>query len=251
MPYTKPYTYTTGATLTAQNQNSNDEAAKKYVNQGIVVGDFATETLDTEDIARGEFEPITKSHSFVTGHHHGGHKTPRAQDRAYFTSHIKPSLQVSNTYFAYQPLYETGTEINLEYDADVIIDFGAPFISELNVVQTNEWWDSLQFLEIEDLSSNTVTRYGVTRAYSFEEIPLSSSIPASGGSVDPFGGLPPSSVLGNEPDGKYAVRRWIGWRKGLSLTAGRYLIRSVINAKVEEGYTSSRNFTIEILYKSN
>ena len=58
MAFVKPYTYTTGAVLTAANQNLNDEAAKLYVNQQVVSGDISSNTIDTDDISRGEIEAI-------------------------------------------------------------------------------------------------------------------------------------------------------------------------------------------------
>lgn len=250
MAFVKPYTYTTGAVLTAANQNLNDEAAKLYVNQQVVSGDISSNTIDTDDISRGEIEAISKSMRFETGNHYAAHNGIDPITRAYFTSHIKPRAQTSNSLLLFPPLWETGTEVSLEYEADILFDFGGTFISTENDIQSNAWWDSLVFLEMVNLANGDVTRYGVTRSYSFEEVEPDSSNPAPGGSVDPFGGNYIANTLGNDADTKFALRRWIGFRKVLSgLSPGRYLFRTVVNPKVEQGFASARNYTIEVFYK--
>lgn len=247
MPYSKSYTYADGTVLTAANQNLNDEAAKHYVNQEVTQGDLAS-TFDTEDIQRGELEPITSSHSFTTGHIHGLSNGVDQVSRAYFTSHIKPSIQTVNDWYVYTPLYETGTEVNMEYDGIVLYNFGGTFASSPNDVQANGFWDSVIFLQVTDLSTGDVTRYGNTRAYTYEETDVIST--AASGNTDPFGATgQPSSTLGDEdPENQYSVRRWCGFCQSISLDKGRYLFTVVVNAKVEKGYTSARSFTIETLY---
>jgi hypothetical protein len=131
LAYSKSYTYADGTVLTADNQNSNDEAAKFYVNQEVIQADFSND-FTTSDIARGEVEPILGSHSFTTGHIYGGSNSKTTLERAYFTSHIKPTIQTSNSLYIYTPLYETGTEVDMEYDGLVIYDFGGTFISQAN-----------------------------------------------------------------------------------------------------------------------
>jgi hypothetical protein len=249
MAFVKPYTYVDGSVLDAENQNLNDEAAKTYVNQGISTLDYANGSIGTENIARGEIEPITKSHRFETGHHYAAHNGIETTSRAYYTSHIKPRNQQSNTFFVYAPLWETGTEVNLEYDADIIFDFGGTFISLENDPKPQRWWDSVVFLEMYNVATNETTRYGVTRSYSFEEVPVDSSNPTAGGNVDPFNGYYINNTIGNESEAKFSVRRWIGFRKKLTFPPGRYQFRVVINPKVEQGFTSARNFTTEVFYK--
>jgi hypothetical protein len=249
MAFVKPYTYVDGAVLTAENQKSNDEAAKEYVNQNIAGDDFVLNAIGTEEISPGEIEPITKSMRFECNAHYAAHNDIEQLNRAYFTSHIKPRAQQSNTKFIYQPLWETGTEVNVEYPSRVIVDFGGTFISLENEVRSNRWWDSVVFLEQLDLQTGEITRFGSTRGYSFEEVNVTATgNPNAGGNVDPWNGNEPGNVLNNESETRFAVRRWIGFRKHLTLQPGRYAYRTVINAKVEQGFTSARNFTIEVFH---
>ena len=43
MAFTKPHNYVDGQTLDADDQRSNEEAAKVYVNQEIVPADYGTD----------------------------------------------------------------------------------------------------------------------------------------------------------------------------------------------------------------
>lgn len=253
MAFTKPYTYVDGTVLTAENQNLNDDAAKVYVNQGIGASDYAANSLNTENISRGEIEPITKSMRFETGLHHAAHNDIEQTNRAYFTSHIKPRAQQSNSFFVYQPLWETGTEISVEYPAYIMFDFGGTFISLENDVKSQRFWDSVIYLEETNVDTGVQTRYNATISYSFEEVNIGISNPSPAGTVDPFGGQYIGNTLGNEDEARFALRRWIGFRKVLNKQAGqegRYNYRLVINPKVEQGFTSARNFTIEVFYRT-
>ena len=73
MAFVKPYTYVDNQVLTAENQKSNDEAAKEYVNQNIGQSDFVDNALGTEEISPGEIEPITKSMRFECNAHYAAH----------------------------------------------------------------------------------------------------------------------------------------------------------------------------------
>jgi hypothetical protein len=246
LAYSKSYTYADGTVLTADNQNSNDEAAKFYVNQEVIQADFSND-FTTSDIARGEVEPILGSHSFTTGHIYGGSNSKTTLERAYFTSHIKPTIQTSNSLYIYTPLYETGTEVDMEYDGLVIYDFGGTFISQANDVQSNGKWDSILYLQVTNIDSKQVTLYSNTASYTFEESDVNN---AYSGNHDPFGdyGNIPASFSQEDPEDQYSTRRWCGFCQYISLSAGRYAFTVVVNAKVEQGFASARSFNIEVLY---
>jgi len=53
MAFVKPFTYVDGQTLDFDDQRSNEEAAKVYVNQEIVIGDITTD-LDYDESRKGQ-----------------------------------------------------------------------------------------------------------------------------------------------------------------------------------------------------
>ena len=67
MAFVKPYNYVDGTVLSGANQQLNDDAVKKYVNQGIVFADYADSNIDFDQIQSGELQPITNQYRFVSG----------------------------------------------------------------------------------------------------------------------------------------------------------------------------------------
>lgn len=246
MPFTKPYTYTTNNILTATGQNSNDVAAQDYINQEIEVADYDSYTFNYDDIQRGELEPITNHHQFTTGEIYGIANLTELTDRSYFTSHIKPTIEVSNNFVIYMPVYESGPCIELEADASILITFGGEVISGDNDTAANGFWDSKIILRVYNNSTYQYTDYEHTTAYTFEEVDMTETV---SGSKNPFGVTGKPSSLGQELDEiKYSVRRWIGFHKIVSLTKGNYSFAVYVNPKVEQGFFAARSFLTEVFY---
>lgn len=236
MSYTKTYTYTNGTTLTASDQTTNDDGAKKAINQDTVQADLATDGFDYDSIQRGELEPITNHHQFTTGEIYGNFSDVKVRERAYFTSLIKANNQTGS--LQYVDLFDTGSRIVLEDDANLFITFGGAFVSDENSTVTfgpgRGRWDSTVILKIYNEDTNSTTYIDGTVAYSFEE-----TTAASAGTYDPG-----TLTLSGKTN-----RRWIGWEwMTSSLSSGAYRICLVIDPKVEQGFSSARSYTIECFY---
>lgn len=239
MPYTKPYTYTTGAVLTASGQDSNDAAMKKFINQGIVAGDIASATFGFDSIARGELDPITNHHQFTTGEVYGMATSNENIDRSYFTANIKPVDMTGSVTTIWTPIFQTGTTIEVEYEGTILITFGANFISSSNTVLPHGEWDSKVILRYND--GTGWQDIDGTVAWSFEED--NTGTPASAGTRVP--GL----LEQGTPESALSFRRWIGWTWNLhQMPAANYQFAVFINAKVDEGFCSARSWTCEVFY---
>jgi len=242
MSFTKPYTYTTGNILGAADQNSNDDAVKKAVNQDTVAGDLKSDSYDFDSIESGELDPIVNHHHFMTGEDYGQSSGLDEVDRSYFTSHIRPSSQTGAGVVLWTPIFETGTTYELEETGDVLVNFGAAFTCTNNQIQVSGLWDSKVVMRYNDGSGWTDIEG--TRAYTFE-----------GARVSPLGTVSPTDVAidtfgyPGSVQSELCVRRWIGFHWHVpALPAGNYQFAVFVNAKCEEGFVSARSFTAEIFY---
>jgi hypothetical protein len=238
MPYTKTYNYVDGAVLNATSQNSNDDGVKVFVNQGVTSADYAQYTFDTSDIVRGELDPINNNYVMTTGDVWGRFNDSNSERRSYFTAETKSSrtTQLAATSVQWQPIYESGDLLTLEHDAKVMITFGGLFVSTANEDNTKGKWDSPVYLVTESPAGAVLQTVSATVAYTFEE---AGSTPSAG--VKNPGTL---NLSGAGPGN----RRWIGFSKVLTLTAGQYRIYVAVNPKVEQGFCSARQWTCEVIY---
>ena len=250
MPYTKPNTFADGASLNASDIDGNDQALRKYINGEVVQADLANDAFDTPEIQLGEYQPITNEYTFATGIDTGNATGIEPEDRAYFTSNIKKGRQTDNSLFIWTASYHTGPEIYLEQTADVLITFGGTYVSQENDIAAKGFWDSQIKLAYTYGNNQQLTFVEQTRSYTFEEAQPTATV---SGTFDPFGltGKPSSALPGYElTEISYGLRRWIGWTMILrNLAPGSYKFSYYINAKVERGFTSARNFKAEVFYK--
>lgn len=231
MSFTKPYTYTTGAVLDASNQRANDDAAKIYINQGAVLTDIVDESLNTDNFAKGEYNPINGSHQFVNGEIFGRFNNAEDLSRSYYTSNTKANSQTGANSVQYQDIFETGDRVVLEYPGFVFVSFSCLFKDRENDVEPAGRWESEVYLKVVNESTNTITYEAATLAYHFEE-----SNAGPSGAVDPGGTF-------------LMCRRIVGFQKVLNnLSAGTYRISAVTNPRVEQGFAESRSFSLEIFY---
>jgi hypothetical protein len=245
MSFTKPYAYVDGNVLSGANQQLNDDAVKKYVNQGIVFADYADSNIDFDQIQSGELQPITNQYRFVSGEVLGQFSDKEVVNRAYFTSNIKTGRQTSTNPVQYQSIYNTGQTLYLSSTADILITFGGTFISDENEVQGKGKWDSKIALRYRDSTSNNWETIEGTRSYSFEETTAATAAPRNATNTS----LLLANGYGPTTDAQYCLRRWSGWTwvvKGLP--AGEYSFILMVSAKVEQGYSSARSFTCEVFY---
>jgi hypothetical protein len=238
MPYTKTYNYVDGATLSATGQNANDDGVKIYVNQDVVSSDYAADTFDTPDIVRGELDPINNNYMMTTGDVWGRFNDSNSERRSYFTAETKSSrtTQLASTSVQWQPIYESGDLLNLEHDEKVLITFGGLFVSNANEDNTKGKWDSPVYLVAESPAGTAIATQAATVAYTFEEA----------GSTPSAGVKNPGTL--DLTDAGPGNRRWIGFSKMFSLTAGLYRLYVAVNPKVEQGFCSARQWTCEVFY---
>jgi len=252
MPYTKLATFIDGTSLNADGINLNDQELRKYINGKIVQADLANDAFDTPEIQLGEYQPITNEYTFATGFDTGNNTGIDREDRSYFTSNIKKGRQTDNNLYIWTSSYHSAPELYLEQTADVIITFGGAYISHENSVapvgvNPSGFWDSEIKLAYTYEDIQKLTFVEQTRSYTFEEADMSDS---SLGVFNPFGLTGKPNQPTENPEISYGLRRWIGWTAVLrNLAAGSYKFSYYINAKVEEGYSSARNFKAEVFYK--
>jgi len=241
MPFSKPYNYVDGTVLTSTGQDSNETAAKIYINNKIVPGDIAQSTYDFDSFQKGELDPITNHYSFVTGEIYGRALQNESLDRAYFTSNVKAVNQTGDAITVWLPTYETGTTFSLERQATVMITFGATYISNSNVQQAHGRWDSKCLLRYND--GSTWQNIDGTRAFTFEE-----NTAAAAGTRNPASGsLSAYSKVNDVPERGF--RRYMCYNWMISnLAPGDYQFIVAVNPKSEEGYCSARTFTCEVFY---
>jgi hypothetical protein len=238
--YTKQYNYVDGQVVDASGQIVNDAGARTAINQETYIADIDSNTFDYDSIQRGEYDPVTGSHQFTSGDVFGGFSDTKINNRSYFTSETKANDQTGST--QYQDIFETGTRFEMEVGGSVFVTFGATFISTENILNTappysngshpgRGKWASPIYLRLTNEQDNTVEYIAGTLAYTYEETGA-----ASASTTDPGGS-------------GTTVRRWIGWQWMLkNINFGLYQVCVVINPKVESGYCSSRQFTVETFY---
>lgn len=246
MSYNKPFNYVDGNVLAWTEQNSNDSSAKIYINQDILQADYNSDVFNTSDFQRGELNPITNQHQFTTGEVFGRfNDSAITRDRSYFTAHTKTNdaTQTSASSKQYQAVYECGDTVVMEHDGSVFFTFGAQFISLANDVNTKGKWDSRVYLMISTPTTPVPTIIQGTRCFSYEE----TSAVGFAGTTDPgsvnYSGTPPAREDYNQN------RRWMQFQWMVkNLPAGQYRFFVAINPKVEMGYSSARQYTMEVFY---
>lgn len=237
MAFVKPYAYADGTVLTDDNQALNEEAAKVYVNQEIVVADAAS-TFAFDEIETGELQAITNDHKFCSSAIYGQHMDSESQNRAYYTSTTKANSQTSATSIVYRDLFGTGKQIVVDQACTVIISFQGAFSAEINSSTSGgdgsgQWENKVLLKHIDYTQTNPAPQYRdvSTACYVFEN-----AGPASGV-------IAPGSTSTHTAD-----RRQIMFQLRIVLAKGRHDFNVSVNPKVEKGFTSARNITVEVFY---
>lgn len=248
MSYVPPNNWANGDTLDVTDLKENNDAARNYVNQEITGAELASESFDYDSLQVGEFEPITSSHRFVTGEVKGLHNDIQGVNRSYFTSHIKPGQQTDLNAQAWHPISECGHFVTIDQNADLLINFGATFICLENNRITTAPRRYASRVQLRYYDGSRWYDIGGTRAFAYEEhydSTTTTAISAAGPSTMPNNVSGYSSDFGVEK----TFRRWIGWCWHVnSLPPGDYVFGVFVNAGVEEGFSSARNFTVETFY---
>jgi len=248
MSYVPPNNWINGDILDATELKANNDAARKHVNQDIVGAELGNESFDYDSLQVGEFEPIASSHRFVTGEVKGLHNDIQGINRSYFTSHIKPGQQTDLNAKAWHPIAECGHFVTIDQSADLLINFGATFACGENgriVAYPRRYPSKIQMRYYDGSQWFDI---GGTRAFAYEE--HYNTVTATASTADG-----PSKMLDNvngyasDQGVEKNFRRWVGWCWHVqNLPPGDYVFGVFVNAGVEEGFSSARNFTIETFY---
>ena len=260
MSFTPPNVFSADTTIEAQELLQNTEAARFYVNNGIVQADIADHSIGFLKIAPGEYRPVDQSYVFVTGDVHGNATDRTITNRAYFTSTTKANNQAGANSVQFQDVYNTGQRIYIEERATVFVTFSGAFISTKNLSSTelNGWndanengeidegeqyaiyadhpgqghWPSAILLRITNENTGVTEYHEQTLCYSFEEA----------GGVAALGTVEPGAT-GN------VNRRFIQFQyMTTTLEPGYYQFTVAINPRVEQGFATARQFTLETFY---
>lgn len=235
MAFVKPYTYVDGQTLDFDDQRLNEEAAKVYVNQEIVIGDIGVD-LDYDEIEAGEYQPITGDHKFASSFIAGQNINNEALNRTYFTSTTKANTQTAATSVQYRDVAGCGKQIVLDQSAQVLISWEVAFIASSNSTTSGgdgqgQWENKVLLKHIDYSAANpTPTYIAGTRGYVFE----------------PTGA--PSGLLDPNAGGNAAAYRQVMGSYSLTLSRGKHDLQLAINPKVEAGWASAKNFLVEVFY---
>ena len=237
MAFVKPYTYVDGAVLTADNQEANEQALQLYVNQQIVAGDIAVDTVVGESIATPRFINAVNTAEFVTKTIQGRSMIKLQHDFAYFSSTTKGRNQTSTTIKDYQTLNTTGTEVVIyKNNTKVMITIYFKAVGDENTAggtgryPGNGQWDNEFILQYE--KDGLETDYIGTRSYVFEDTRIGSSL----GAKNP--GL----------NGHASGHRSIMISRMIQLDVGRYKFSVSVNPKVEKGNINCQSFLIETFH---
>lgn len=234
MAYTQPFPYVNGNTLSSVEIISNEESMKNFVNQEIAKADIAVLSLDKTDIAKGSYNAIERSYSFVTGDIVGQHALKNISNREYQTSTAKNNVQTTG--IQWQDICNSGVRVHAKQTCIAIINVMVNYKVNDNEVlppqgQGNGLWFNTLILSVRNIADNSRTLYeNSTDTYVFE---------GSGGVLDtkdPGAGAEQAS--GRVCHVTYRI----------SLQAGYYGITMTVNPHNEEGWTEAKNMTVELFY---
>ena len=237
MAFVKPYTYVDGAVLTADNQEANEQALQLYVNQQIVAGDIAVDSVVGESIATPRFVNAVNTAEFVTKTIQGRSMIRLRHDFAYFSATTKGRNQTSTSVEDYQSLNTTGAEVVIyKNNTKVMITIYFKAVGDENTptgsgrYPGNGDWDNTFKLQYE--KDGLITTYGGTRSYVFEDTLVGSA----SGVFDPgLTGIP-------------AGHRSIMISRMIQLDVGRYKFSVAVNPKLEKGNINCQSFLIETFH---
>lgn len=236
MGYTKAYTYVDGTVLTGDDQASNENGLKQYVNQEITSADVDNDSVVGEVIASPRLVSAVYTADFISKTIQGISTLRLPQKYTWFTSTTKGSNQTSTTVKDYQTLSNTGSEVIIYQDyTPVMINvylnaFGytvEPFLySRASGVWSND------FVLMYEVNSKITYLTGTTQ-YVFEKTTAAKNV------NEPIDAGANSNACGH---------RSIMFTRVLTLNKGRYKFGIAVNAKVQRGNINVKTFTIETFH---
>lgn len=236
MGYTKAYTYVDGTVLTGDDQASNENGLKQYVNQEITSADVDNDSVVGEVIASPRLVSSVYTADFISKTIQGVSTLRLPQKYTWFTCTTKGNNQTSTTVKDYQTLSNTGSEVIIYQDyTPVMINVylnaygyeNGTFVHGANI---GKW--SNQFVLVYEVNSK-ITYLTGTSQYVFEDTAAAKNAnePLEAGATD--------NACGH---------RSVMFTRVLTLNRGRYKFAIAINSKVDRGNINVKTFTIETFH---
>lgn len=226
MPF-DPTTYTAGDPVLASTVENSLFSLRRYVNRGIVAGDFTTNTVTTEDILEGDPVGATRTDYWaVSG---DVHSVQASSDR------------VNRQYLSGTP------QVVADYSLVVSFDQSWPGLSKSFVVErealviTNIW--AMVVVGENNLSLNAISP--TNNAFFARGRNVFSASTTKHFIEDPGVAAPDS---GPQDAGSPMNRRPFSFCWSETLLPGAYTYRVYFHAESEKAFVSARNMTIEVLY---
>lgn len=127
MSFSPPITFVTGTPITASDVNANNDAARKYINKGVILADLASDKFDTTEIVKGEYANVVADHQFTTGDVYTQNTiaSETGVGRQYYSSTLKTTLGAQWVQVGqYQIITDTGKSIYFEQNNESNIATG-------------------------------------------------------------------------------------------------------------------------------
>ena len=239
MPYVKPHTWSAGDELNDNNLNTNEDRAREYLNNNIETADITLGSLDGDNLQKGEYEPISKDMSFMSGDVAGLNTLTNTRNRAYFTSETKANGQTSLTSY-WQTIFNCCQTVYCKEAATVFVSFDAFVKCSENQDASAGFehkpgrgqWTSV--IRLQHITQGGEQTFEVTERYSTEKT-----------------GAPLLGPLDLDPDGLShagSLIRRVNFHVEIPASEGVNSFNVVINPTVEQGSFRARNFVVEVFY---
>ena len=240
MAYSPPVTFGAGAIINSTDLNTNQDAARKYINVDIIAADLEVNSFDHLDIQKGEAFGINDDHQFATGGQSSTRKVSKVSvgnERRWHTATVKP-FDPQNT-VKYMSVSDMGREIYMEAPGHALVEV------------------ALYTKESANDTANGLYKYGSVSAPKCVDSPfylaLDGAVQLNSVSyaIEESGGTPTSNSVasGLAVSGVGQNKKFVTFSyMFLNLSQGWHTIQVVVNARNEKGFVSHRMFNVEQFY---
>lgn len=230
MPFVKPHSFTANTNIQSSQINANNEAMRKYINKGVGVVDYAEDSVDTPEVVRGEYFFLTEDHQFTTGDMYTLKVGDESIFRDYFTGQLKRVDETSIvTWFI---ISESGKQMVLERDAKVFIHANLEVVTVKNYGM--DYDDDGAVDNDGEQSKIKLFIDGVVK-----DITIGRAFEETSGAVGLASGCSPTKTKRRTYNVSYLTEE---------LDEGTHTVYFAVDPRVDAGYCSIRNITLEVLY---
>ena len=169
--FTAPFTFSNNTELRMDNYISNEEALKKWSNQGIEKSDISDASLSGYNIQPGKLDIIRNSYSFITSLIAAQVETDEVGNHSFLTSTTKNNSQTAS--IQYQDIAGSGVTFTMPQTGWVVFHYYVHAHTYDNEVVAgndgpgNGRWNNQIVLRIYDKQGNAANKDN-TESYTFE-----------------------------------------------------------------------------------